>query len=111
VSVLKHGFHSDLNETYLVGNCSESSVFLVENTYIALMKSIEYCAPKAMYREVGNIISNHCESLGLSVVRSYTGHGVGEHLHQCPQIPHYGKNKAPGFMKTGHMFTIEPMIN
>lgn len=70
-----------MNETYLVGNVSESSAFLVENTYISLMKSIEYCAPKGMYRELGNIISNHVEPLGLSVVRSYTGHGVGRLFH------------------------------
>ena len=64
-----------------------------------------------MYREVGNIISGHVEPLGLSVVRTYTGHGVGSEFHQAPTIPHYKKNKAVGFMKVGHVFTIEPMIN
>ena len=65
-----------------------------------------------MYREIGNIISGYCEPLGLSVVRSYTGHGIGRVFHQSPRaIPHYAKNKTPGFMKTGHVFTIEPMIN
>jgi len=82
VSVFKNSYHGDLNETYLVGeNVSESSRFLVENTYISLEKAIKYCKPKAMYREVGNIISNHVEPLGLSVVRSYTGHGVGKLFH------------------------------
>jgi methionyl aminopeptidase len=71
VSVYKYGFHADLNETYLVGKCSESSRFLVENAYISLDKAIAYCAPKGMYRELGNIISGHCEPLGLSVVRTY----------------------------------------
>lgn len=90
ISVYKDGFHGDMNETYLVGkNVSESSRFLVENTYIALQKAIEYCKPGAMYREVGNIISGHVEPLGLSVVRSYTGHGVGRIFHSAPLIPHY----------------------
>lgn len=123
VSVYKHGFHADLNETYLVGNYSESSRALVEATYDSLMKAIEYCKPGAMYREVGNIISGHVEPKGYSVVRSYTGHGVGKLFHCAPQIPHYSKNKAVGFMKVriilifitclqpGHVFTIEPMIN
>ena len=67
VTVYKHGFHGDLNETVLVGpNVSESSRFLVESTYTALMKAIEYCKPGAMYRELGNIISNHVEPLGYS---------------------------------------------
>ena len=100
-----------MNETYLVGNCSESSRKLVEATYDSLMKSIEYCKPGSMYREVGNIISNHVEPLGFSVVRTYCGHGVGAAFHGPPNIPHYAKNKAVGFMKKGHVFTIEPMIN
>ena len=111
VSVYKHGFHSDLNETFLVGSVSESSRALVEATYDSLMKAIEYCKPGAMYREVGNIISGHVEPLGYSVVRSYTGHGVGKVFHSAPNIPHYSKNKCVGFMKPGHVFTIEPMIN
>jgi methionyl aminopeptidase len=84
VTVYKNGFHSDLNETYLVGNVSESSKNLVKATYDSLMKSIEYCKPGAMYREVGNIISSHVEPLGYSVVRSYTGHGVGKIFHTAP---------------------------
>lgn len=64
-----------------------------------------------MYRECGNIISNHVEPLGYSVVRSYCGHGIGSIFHQAPSVPHYRQNKAVGFMKKGHVFTIEPMIN
>lgn len=111
ISVYKNGFHGDMNETFLVGKVSESTRFLVENTYISLMKALEYCKPGNMYRELGNIISNHVEPLGLSVVRSYCGHGTGRIFHQAPQVPHYRKNKAVGFMKPGHIFTIEPMIN
>jgi methionyl aminopeptidase len=97
--VYKNGFHADLNETYLVGKCHESSRLLVEATYDSLMKAIEYCKPGAMYREVGNIISGFVEPKGYSVVRSYTGHGVGKLFHSAPMIPHYSKNKAVGFMK------------
>ena len=75
------------------------------------MASIEYCAPNKMYREIGNIIANTVEPHGYSVVRSYTGHGIGRIFHQAPTVPHYRSNKAVGFMKKGHVFTIEPMIN
>lgn len=57
---------------------------LIETTYESLMKAIEYCKPNAMYREVGNIISNVVETKGLSVVRSYTGHGIGQIFHCAP---------------------------
>jgi len=53
-----------MNETYLVGNASESSRKLVEATYNSLMRAIEYCKPGAMYREVGNIIAGYVEPLG-----------------------------------------------
>eukprot|EP01016_Furgasonia_blochmanni_P033959 TRINITY_DN360_c0_g2_i3.p1 TRINITY_DN360_c0_g2~~TRINITY_DN360_c0_g2_i3.p1 ORF type:complete len:145 (-),score=44.67 TRINITY_DN360_c0_g2_i3:133-504(-) len=63
------------------------------------------------YRDIGNIISKYIEDKGLSVVRSYTGHGIGRFFHPAPNIPHYANNKATGVMRPGHVFTIEPMIN
>ncbi len=45
------------------------------------------------------------------MVRTYCGHGIGEHFHCAPSIPHYSHNKAIGVMKEGQVFTIEPMIN
>ena len=100
-----------MNETYLVGNVAESSKSLVVKTYESLMASIAYCEPNKMYREIGNIIANTVEPHGYSVVRSYTGHGIGRIFHQAPTVPHYRSNKAVGFMKKGHVFTIEPMVN
>jgi methionyl aminopeptidase len=47
----------------------------------------------------------------LSVNRTYCGHGIGSLFHCAPNVPHYAGNKATGFMKPGHVFTIEPMIN
>lgn len=111
ISVYKDGYHGDLNETFLVGKVAKSSKQLVAKTYESLEKAIAYCKPGAMYREVGNIISNVVEPEGLSVVRSYTGHGIGTIFHCAPQVPHYRSNKAVGFMKPGHVFTIEPMVN
>ena len=61
ISLYHKGYHADLNETFCVGKVHESSRALIEATYDSLMKSIEYCAPGKMYRECGNIISNHVE--------------------------------------------------
>lgn len=111
ISVYKDGYHGDLNETFCVGKVSESSRALVEACHESLMKAIELCKPGTMYRECGRAISNYVQPLGYSVVRSYTGHGIGRMFHQAPQVPHYTPNKATGFMKPGHIFTIEPMVN
>ncbi|XP_005357489.1 methionine aminopeptidase 1 [Microtus ochrogaster] len=61
-------------------------------------------------KELGNIIQKHAQANGFSVVRSYCGHGIHKLFHTAPNVPHYAKNKAVGVMKSGHVFTIEPMI-
>ncbi|KAI2535265.1 METAP1 isoform 11, partial [Pan troglodytes] len=66
--------------------------------------------PGVRYRELGNIIQKHAQANGFSVVRSYCGHGIHKLFHTAPNVPHYAKNKAVGVMKSGHVFTIEPMI-
>lgn len=111
ISTFKYGYHADLNETFAVGEISESSKFLIEKTYRSLELAISMCKPGTMYRDLGNAIGKYIEEHGLSVVRTYTGHGVGRLFHCAPNIPHYKNNKASGFMRVGHVFTIEPMIN
>jgi methionyl aminopeptidase len=111
VSVYKDGYNGDLNETFLIGECDKESKHLVKNAYLSLYKAVEVCKPGTMYRDIGNQIANHVEPEGLSVVRTYCGHGIGTLFHCMPNVPHYRKNKAVGFMKPGHIFTIEPMIN
>jgi len=111
VTVFKHGFHADLNETYLVGNVDEAGKHLVKTSFECLDLAIQALKPGMLYRDVGPIISRHAQKNNCSVVKSYCGHGVGQLFHTAPNVPHYAKNKAVGVMKPGHIFTIEPMIN
>jgi len=111
ITVYYKGYHGDLNETYLVGEVDPESLALVNVTRECLEKAIQIVRPGTFYRDIGNVISKHAQSHGFSVVRTYCGHGIGELFHAAPSIPHYGKNKAIGVMKPGHIFTIEPMIN
>lgn len=111
VSVYYKGFHSDLNETFLIGDVDPRGRLLVQTTLDSLNKAIEMCKPGALYREVGEVISRVVHKEGFSVIRSFVGHGVGKLFHCAPNVPHYAKNKAIGVMKPGHVFTIEPMIN
>jgi len=111
VSIYYRGYHGDANETFLVGEVDDQTKNLVKTTYEALMAAIDSCKPGQKYREIGNIISNYVEPKGYSVVKSYTGHGVGRLFHCAPSVPHYKGNKTGGVMREGHVFTIEPMIN
>uniref|UniRef100_A0A1I8G2B9 Methionine aminopeptidase n=1 Tax=Macrostomum lignano TaxID=282301 RepID=A0A1I8G2B9_9PLAT len=103
--------HGDLNETVFVGKVDEDSKRLVQAAYDCLQKSIEAVRPGVKFRDMGDIIQRHAHSAGLSVVRTYCGHGIHRLFHCAPNVPHYAKNKAVGVMKPGHVFTIEPMIN
>ncbi|KAI7837907.1 hypothetical protein COHA_008288 [Chlorella ohadii] len=111
VSVYYKGYHGDLNETFVVGEVDEASKQLVKVTYECLHKAIAICKPGTPYREIGEVITKHAKAHGLSVVRTYCGHGIGDLFHCAPNVPHYAKNKAKGTMKVGEVFTIEPMIN
>ena len=61
ITVYKSGYHIDLNETYFVGEVSESSKFLVTRAYESLQRALQICKPGTMYREVGSVISKYIE--------------------------------------------------
>jgi len=111
VTLYKDGFHGDLNETIFVGKVDEESQQLVAVAHECLAKAIACVKPGFLYRELGNVIQKHASAFGLSVVRTYCGHGIHRLFHTAPNVPHYGRNKAVGVMKPGHTFTIEPMIS
>eukprot|EP00537_Pseudo-nitzschia_pungens_P014880 CAMPEP_0172408214 /NCGR_PEP_ID=MMETSP1061-20121228/75737_1 /TAXON_ID=37318 /ORGANISM="Pseudo-nitzschia pungens, Strain cf. pungens" /LENGTH=402 /DNA_ID=CAMNT_0013144335 /DNA_START=767 /DNA_END=1975 /DNA_ORIENTATION=- len=105
------GYHGDLNETFLVGNCDEDAKRLVETSFDCLAAALDRVKPGTLYRDLGTVIHKTASKNKCSVVRTYCGHGIGSLFHTIPNIPHYHKNKAKGTMKAGHVFTIEPMIN
>lgn len=113
ISLYKDGFHTDLNETYYVGDKAKANkdlVNLVETTRECLQLAIDLVKPGVAFRSFGNIIEKHAHENGCQVVRTYCGHGTGKYFHCSPEVPHYAKNKASGLCKPGVVFTIEPMI-
>lgn len=113
VTIFLHGYHSDLNETYYVGDkakCDPDTVRLVETTREALDLAIAKVKPGLIFRELGSVIEEHASKNNCSVVRTYCGHGINQLFHCQPNIPHYAKNKAIGIAKPGMVFTIEPML-
>jgi hypothetical protein len=97
------GFHGDLNETFTVGAVDEAGRTLVRAAHDALAAAIEAVRPGVRFRDIGDIISKHVHQLGLSVVKTYCGHGIGDLFHCAPSIPHYTHNKAVGVMKEGQV--------
>ena len=111
VTAYLHGFHGDLNETHVVGKPSPSDVNLIKAASDALDAGIRCVKPGARFRDVGDAVSSVARVAGVSVVRTYCGHGIGDLFHCAPNIPHYAGNKAVGTMQKGQTFTIEPMLN
>lgn len=114
ISIYLDGYHADLNETYYVGDKAKAdpdTVRLVETTREALNLAIATVKPGVLFRSFGDVIEKHAKANKVSVVRTYSGHGVNTLFHGPPNIPHYAKNKAAGMAKAGMTFTIEPMLN
>ncbi|MFY0761040.1 type I methionyl aminopeptidase [Metabacillus dongyingensis] len=106
-----NGYHGDSAWTYPVGKISEESERLLEVTEESLYKGLAEAKPGERLSNISHAIQTYVEQHQFSVVREYVGHGVGQDLHEDPQIPHYGPpNKGPR-LKPGMVLAIEPMVN
>ncbi len=106
-----NGYHGDSAWTYPVGVISSENQKLLKVTEESLFKGLEEAKPGERLSNISHAIQTYVESHNFSVVREYVGHGVGQDLHEDPQIPHYGPpNKGPR-LKPGMVLAIEPMVN
>ncbi|WP_093459078.1 type I methionyl aminopeptidase [Pseudomonas sp. NFR16] len=111
VAVIKDGWYGDTSRMYYVGEVSPLARRLVETTYEATLAGIHAVKPGATLGDIGNAIQTVAYREGFSVVREYCGHGIGRKYHEEPQVLHYGAAGKGLRLKTGMVFTIEPMIN
>ena len=106
-----NGFYGDHAKTFAVGTISEEKKKLMATTEESLYKGIEKATPGNTVGDIGHAVQNHAESNGYSVVRELVGHGIGESLHEEPQIPNYGIPNQGYKLHAGMCIAIEPMIN
>lgn len=111
VTVKKDGYIGDTSKTFLVGTPQAWAKRLVDVTQECLYKAIRIVRPGIHLGDIGHIIQQYAESQGYSVVREYSGHGIGQAMWEAPQILHYGKPNTGQTLQAGMTFTIEPMIN
>ncbi len=111
VTVIKDGWHGDSSRMYLVGEASIAAKRLCALTYEALWHGILQVKPGAHLGDIGHAIQKFAEGHGLSVVREFCGHGIGQKFHEEPQVLHYGKPGTLDELKEGMTITIEPMLN
>jgi methionyl aminopeptidase len=112
-----NGFHGDAAVTVPVGDVSPEARRLMETTRTCLEKGIAAARDGAKLGDVSAAIQNYAESRGYSLVREYTGHGIGRKMHEDPQIPNcteppYGLQPGTGpVLKKGMTLALEPMLN
>jgi methionyl aminopeptidase len=106
-----NGYHGDSAWTYPVGTIDDETQKLLDVTEESLFLGLKEAKPGERLSNISHSIQTFVEANGFSIVREYVGHGVGQDLHEDPQIPHYGPpNKGPR-LKPGMVLAIEPMVN
>jgi methionyl aminopeptidase len=111
VTVIKDEFHGDTSKMFVIGKPSILADRLIKVTQECLYLGIQQVKPGAHLGDIGAVIQEYAEKNRFSVVREYCGHGIGKIFHEPPNVLHYGERGTREELKTGMVFTIEPMIN
>ena len=117
VGVLLDGYHADAARTFAVGEVSQGAQELLEATRAALEAGIEAARPGGFLGDISSAIQRVAERSGFSVVRDLVGHGIGQHLHEDPQVPNFvvrgykELRKSDFRLEPGLVLAVEPMIN
>lgn len=104
------GYVSDAARTYPVGEVSNVARHLMEATRDSFFAGLEYCKVGCRLSDISHAIQQSAEGEGFSVIRDFVGHGVGQNMHEDPQIPNFGKAGRGPRLAKGMVFAIEPMI-
>ena len=111
VGAFKNGFTGDSAATFPVGKISAEAQELIDTTRNSFYKGIEQInTDGARLGDVGSAVEAEAEKHGFSVVRRYTGHGVGRELHEDPAVPNYGRPGHGIRLCRGMTLAIEPMV-
>ena len=106
-----NGYNGDNAATFACGNISDEAKRLCDTTRESLYLGIQQAVAGNRVGDIAFAIQSYCEERGFSVVREYTGHGVGTHLHADPSVPNYGTAGSGQRLLPGMTIAIEPMIN
>jgi len=111
VGVVYRGFQGDAAVTLGVGEVSPTAQRLLVATQGALDAGIAQARSGNRLGDISWAIQNYAESRGFSVVREYTGHGIGRRMHEDPQISNFGQPGQGLELKSGMTLALEPMVN
>lgn len=111
VGAYLNGFHGDCARTFPCGEISPEAERLIEVTKKSFYAGLDFVAPGNRVGDISAAVQRTAEAEGFSVVREYVGHGVGENLHEAPDVPNFGMAGKGPRLWAGMTLAIEPMIN
>ena len=111
VGAYYRGFHGDNAYTFPCGKISENAQRLLDATKESLYEGIKQAQAQNRIGDIGSAVQEYVEARSYSVVRNYTGHGVGAKLHEDPSVPNYGTRGRGLKLLPGMTIAIEPMVN
>ncbi len=111
VGACYQGFHGDNAWTFPCGEISPEARALLDATEKSLFLGIEQARPGNRIGDIGHAVQEYVEARSYSVVREFTGHGVGADMHEDPSVPNFGKPGRGVRLTPGMVIAIEPMIN
>ena len=109
--VLMNGFYGDQAYTFSVGEINKETKKLLEITKLALNEGIKSFVIGNTIGDIGYAIQEIIKPYNYGIVKELVGHGLGENLHEAPQVPNYGKKGKGSKIEEGMVLAIEPMIN
>ncbi|MDD4199777.1 MAG: type I methionyl aminopeptidase [Eubacteriales bacterium] len=104
------GYVSDAARTYPVGKVSDEAEHIIDAARESFYAGLQFCKVGCRLSDISNAIQVSAEGEGFSVIRDFVGHGVGQEMHEDPQIPNFGKAGRGPRLAKGMVFAIEPMI-
>jgi methionyl aminopeptidase len=104
-------YYGDAAQTLPVGEISAEAENLLQITEESLYKGIEQVKVGNRISDISAAVQEHVEAAGYSVVRKFVGHGVGQKMHEDPQVPNFGSPGRGPRLKEGMVLAIEPMVN
>ena len=113
VGACYHGFNGDAAATFTVGPVSAEAARLISVTRECFYQGVTHAKEDGHVYAISGAIQQHAERNGYSVVREFTGHGVGRFLHEEPEVPNFipPKSGRGARLRVGMCLAIEPMIN
>ena len=111
VGACVEGWHGDAARTYLIGEVPLETQRLVATAEECFWKAFDAILPGNRIGDLSAAVQRHAEDHGYGVVRVLTGHGIGQRLHEDPDVPNFGKSGRGARLVEGMVVAIEPMIN